>query len=92
MRVVKRRVFPEAFKREAVDRVVSSGLSAGAVATSAVSDGAVTSATVGVGSWGCRLNISADVERRLVEKQAPLPTLNSSHQHSPVPRALGSPT
>ena len=33
MRVVKRRVFPEAFKREAVDRVVSSGLSAGAAAT-----------------------------------------------------------
>ena len=33
MRVVKRRVFPEAFKREAVDRVVSSGLSAGAVAS-----------------------------------------------------------
>ena len=31
MRDVKRRVFPEAFKREAVDRVVSSGLSAGAV-------------------------------------------------------------
>jgi len=27
-----RRVFPEAFKREAVDRVASSGLSAGAVA------------------------------------------------------------
>ena len=27
-----RRVFPEAFKREAVDRVRSSGLSAGAVA------------------------------------------------------------
>ena len=32
MRDVKRRVFPEAFKREAVDRVASSGLSAGAVA------------------------------------------------------------
>jgi transposase len=32
MRVVKRRVFPEAFKREAVDRVVSSSLSAGAAA------------------------------------------------------------
>jgi transposase len=32
MRDVKRRVFPEAFKREAVDRVRSSGLSAGAVA------------------------------------------------------------
>ncbi len=32
MRDVKRRVFPESFKREAVDRVVSSGLSAGAVA------------------------------------------------------------
>ena len=29
---VKRRVFPETFKREAVDRVASSGLSAGAVA------------------------------------------------------------
>jgi len=29
---VKRRVFPEAFKREAVDRVAGSGLSAGAVA------------------------------------------------------------
>lgn len=29
---VKRRVFPEAFKREAVERVRSSGLSAGAVA------------------------------------------------------------
>jgi transposase-like protein len=29
---VKRRVFPESFKREAVDRVVSSGLSAGKVA------------------------------------------------------------
>jgi transposase len=28
----QRRVFPEAFKREAVDRVASSGLSAGAVA------------------------------------------------------------
>ncbi len=28
----QRRVFPEAFKREAVDRVVSSGLSAGRVA------------------------------------------------------------
>jgi len=32
MSVVKRRVFPESFKREAVDRVVSSGLSAGRVA------------------------------------------------------------
>ena len=32
MRDVKRRVFPESFKREAVDRVASSGLSAGAVA------------------------------------------------------------
>jgi transposase len=29
---VKRRVFPETFKREAVDRVATSGLSAGAVA------------------------------------------------------------
>jgi len=29
---VTRRVFPEAFKREAVDRVTTSGLSAGAVA------------------------------------------------------------
>jgi transposase len=29
---VKRRVFPETFKREAVDRVASSGLSAGQVA------------------------------------------------------------
>ena len=29
---VKRRVFPETFKREAVDRVAGSGLSAGAVA------------------------------------------------------------
>jgi len=29
---VTRRVFPEAFKREAVDRVAASGLSAGAVA------------------------------------------------------------
>ena len=29
---VTRRVFPEAFKREAVDRVATSGLSAGAVA------------------------------------------------------------
>jgi transposase len=29
---VKRRVFPETFKREAVDRVASSGLSAGVVA------------------------------------------------------------
>ena len=29
---VKRRVFPESFKREAVDRVATSGLSAGAVA------------------------------------------------------------
>ena len=29
-----RRVFPEAFKREAVDRVATSGLSAGAVAGS----------------------------------------------------------
>jgi len=36
MRVVKRRVFPEAFKRETGDRVVSSGLSAGAVATELV--------------------------------------------------------
>jgi transposase len=33
MSVVKRRIFPEAFKREAVDRLASSGLSAGAVAT-----------------------------------------------------------
>jgi transposase len=32
MSVVKRRVFPESFKREAVDRVASSGLSAGVVA------------------------------------------------------------
>ena len=32
MRGVKRRVFPGSFKREAVDRVSSSGLSAGAVA------------------------------------------------------------
>jgi len=32
MSVVKRRVFPESFKREAVDRVASSGLSTGAVA------------------------------------------------------------
>jgi transposase len=32
MSVVKRRVFPESFKREAVDRVVSSGLSVGKVA------------------------------------------------------------
>ena len=32
MREVKRRVFPESFKREAVDRVVTSGPSAGAVA------------------------------------------------------------
>ena len=32
MRDVKRRVFPESFKREAVDRVATSGLSAGAVA------------------------------------------------------------
>jgi|SRR5665647_130940 len=32
MTVVKRRVFPEAFKREAVERVASGGLSAGAVA------------------------------------------------------------
>jgi transposase len=31
MRDVKRRVFPEAFKREAVERVRTSGLSAGAV-------------------------------------------------------------
>ncbi len=29
---VQRRVFPESFKREAVDRVANSGLSAGAVA------------------------------------------------------------
>ena len=29
---VTRRVFPDAFKREAVDRVATSGLSAGAVA------------------------------------------------------------
>lgn len=29
---VQRRVFPEAFKREAVDRVASSGLSVGALA------------------------------------------------------------
>ncbi len=33
MSVVKRRIFPEVFKREAVERVASSGLSAGAVAT-----------------------------------------------------------
>lgn len=32
MSVVKRRVFPEAFKREAVDRVTTSGLSASKVA------------------------------------------------------------
>jgi len=32
MSVVKRRIFPESFKREAVDRVATSGLSAGAVA------------------------------------------------------------
>jgi transposase len=32
MSVVKRRVFPESFKREAVDRVATSGLSAGKVA------------------------------------------------------------
>src|SRR5271155_1407594 len=32
MRVVKRRVFPESFKREAVDRVATRGLSAGKVA------------------------------------------------------------
>ena len=32
MSAVKRRVFPETFKREAVDRVTTSGLSAGAVA------------------------------------------------------------
>lgn len=32
MSVVKRRIFPESFKREAVDRVISSGLSAGKVA------------------------------------------------------------
>jgi transposase-like protein len=32
MSVVKRRTFPESFKREAVDRVATSGLSAGAVA------------------------------------------------------------
>jgi transposase-like protein len=32
MRDVKRRAFPDTFKREAVDRVASSGLSAGAVA------------------------------------------------------------
>jgi transposase len=32
MSVVKRRIFPESFKREAVDRVASSGLSAGKVA------------------------------------------------------------
>lgn len=29
---MKRRIFPESFKREAVDRVISSGLSAGKVA------------------------------------------------------------
>ena len=32
MSIVKRRIFPESFKREAVDRVATSGLSAGAVA------------------------------------------------------------
>jgi transposase len=32
MSVVKRRIFPESFKREAVDRVATSGLSAGKVA------------------------------------------------------------
>jgi transposase len=32
MSVVKRRIFPESFKREAVDRVATSGLSPGAVA------------------------------------------------------------
>jgi transposase len=32
MSVVKRRIFPESFKREAVDQVTSSGLSAGKVA------------------------------------------------------------
>ena len=32
MSVIKRRAFPESFKREAVDRVSTSGLSAGAVA------------------------------------------------------------
>ena len=32
MSVVKRRIFPESFKREAVDRVATSGLSAGSVA------------------------------------------------------------
>ena len=32
MSVIKRRAFPESFKREAVDRVATSGLSAGAVA------------------------------------------------------------
>ena len=32
MSAVKRRVFPESFKREAVNRVTTSGLSAGAVA------------------------------------------------------------
>ena len=32
MSVVTRRVFPESFKREAVDRVASSGFSAGGVA------------------------------------------------------------
>jgi transposase-like protein len=35
MSVVKRRIFPESFKREAVDRVATSGLSAGAVAPGA---------------------------------------------------------
>ena len=33
MSAVKRRVFPESFKREAVDRMATSGLSAGAVAS-----------------------------------------------------------
>ena len=32
MNVVKRRIFPESFKRETVDRVATSGLSAGAMA------------------------------------------------------------
>ncbi len=32
MSVVKRRIFPDSFKREAVDRVATSGLTAGAVA------------------------------------------------------------
>lgn len=32
MSVIKRRAFPESFKREAVDRVATSGLSAGSVA------------------------------------------------------------